>query len=567
MKPMSIKQRASARINERKNIDNIWDLVERFIVPWRAMLFQDKNNEGQIDWRNRELYDPTAINANNNLAAHIHGALTNPAVKWFAYQFKDSSVGENQEAMEWLQECDLRNYQSIQESNFDLEANELYLDLTSFGNGSMSSLPEETPEGALRETVYKTFPVDECYYDFDTRGNIINFYRILQWTAIQIVDKFGYDSVPEVVKKDYDSETRSTNRHKLVFCIYKKDVPAINPFQTVAPKNRPYGSKYVLWADASQLGEEGGHHEMPVFAPRWRRTSGSQWGFSPSMIAIWDVLTLNQLVDLIMVAGEKVLDPTIMTTRKGVFGDIDLSAGGTVVVQDIDKSMRAFESRARFDVSSLQKQELMRNIEKTYFVDELQLKESPAMTATEVNARIQLMQRLLGPTFGRLQTDFLDPLVSRQFMINYRYGLLPPMPPALAQMGAELKIEYLGSLAKAQRMQQVESINRWVGTAAQLKEVFPTITDNVDGDAVIRELAEQDGIPAKLMVSKTDRDQKRKAQAEQAQKLADAQMQQEAGAGMEAMGKGREAINGGAETAGSERAGAGTGQGLKNRAR
>lgn len=549
MNGRDIKRRTMARQADRSNLDGMWNVIERFIVPFRAMMFQDKNQEGNVDWRRREIFDSTAINANANLAAHIHGAMTNSELKWFGFGFQDLNLRETHEAKEWLEEADNITYQSIKQSNFDLEANELYVDLTAFGGGNMTSMPEEDSTGALEETRYKTLPVDECFYDLDVNGEVLNFYRVMQWTADQIVDKFGKENLPEVVMKAYHSPENSINRFKIIWCVYKRpEIVDANTFIQLAPENRPYGSKYVFWDDASELGDEKGHHEMPVFSPQWRRVSGSKHGFSPSMIAIWDVLTLNQLEELILVAGEKVVDPAIMTTKKGVYGDIDLSAGGTVVVQDIEKSMRAFESKARFDVSALSRSELKADINETYFVDELKLKDSPAMTAAEVHARVQLMQRLIGPTFGRLKTHFMDPAVTRQFMINFRYNKFPPLPPALENAtNSGLKIDYMGTLAKSQKMEAASSIDRWMGTTTALMEAYPGIRDIPNVDEVVREQADNEGVPTRLLNSRTVVKKNRLIQAKQQAEQEAILKAQAEGEANQAVGQGMSALKEGTQ--------------------
>ena len=148
-------------------------------------------------------------------------------------------------------------------------------------------------------------------------------------------------------------------------------------------------------------------------------------GNSPAMIALPDIMTLNQLVELIIRSSEKVVDPATLVTERGLISDLDLTPGGMTVVRDIEGSVKPYESRARFDVSELQREKLKDSVNRAFYVDQLQLKDSPAMTATEVQVRYELMQRLLGPTLGRLMSDFLDPLLSRTFSIMYRNGALP----------------------------------------------------------------------------------------------------------------------------------------------
>ena len=50
------------------------------------------------------------------------------------------------------------------------------------------------------------------------------------------------------------------------------------------------------------------------------------------------------------------------------------------------------------------------------------------MTATEVQVRYELMQRLLGPTLGRFQSEFLNPLIERVFGIMFRANAFLPAP-------------------------------------------------------------------------------------------------------------------------------------------
>lgn len=502
MDNIALRRRIQARQSERTNIEGVWELIERFIIPLKASFFNKKNSEGNVDWTRREIYDSTAILANQNLAANIHSALTNPVIRWFNYRFKQEALNQLQPAKVWLQECEQEVYNTVQESNFNLEVNETYVDLTGFGTSVLALEAKEGAMGELQELTFSSLLLDECFFDEDADGNLINFYRVLEWDAIQLVEKFGLDGVPVRIEELYHNPDRAKERHTVAYCVYKRpDKQNTDTFTVTEALNRPYGSKYFLYDTGENVGNEGGYYEMPVFIPRWRKASGSKWGFSPGMIAIWDVLTLNQLKELILVAGEKVVDPPILTTRKGVFGDIDLQAAGVTTVASLD-AIAPFESKARFDVSQIQVEDLKRAIQQVFFVDQLQLKESPAMTATEVRARVQLMQRLLGPTFGRLHSDLLSPMIERVFMILYRYRMLPDLPKELQGMAADLDIEYTGPLAKAQRLDTASSIERWLGNVTSLQEIFPEAKDVVNIEESLREMSVIEGVPAKLVNSR-----------------------------------------------------------------
>ena len=299
--------------------------------------------------------------------------------------------------------------------------------------------------------------------------------------------------------------------------------------------------KYVLHKDMEELGEEGGYYEMPCFVPRWRKTSKSMWGHGPAMIALPDILTINSLVELILKATEKVVDPPTKVTERGLLSDLDLEPAGMTVVRSMD-SMEPYESGARFDVSQLQRDQLEAKIRSIFFVDQLELKESPAMTATEVQTRYELMQRLLGPTLGRLQSDYLDPLVQRTFNILYRAGELGEPPEVVFEDSGQLDIIYTGPLVRAQRADIAQGVMRWAATLAELGEITSDVLDIPNWDEIAKELGSLEGVPAKLMRSDAEIKKTRKdRQAKIARAEAAAQAQEE-GAGMEALGKGKQAL-------------------------
>ena len=165
------------------------------------------------------------------------------------------------------------------------------------------------------------------------------------------------------------------------------------------------------------------------------------------------------------------------------------------------------------------------------------------MTATEVQVRYELMQRLLGPTLGRLQNDFLDPLVSRTFRILMRAGQLPEIPDELRQVGGEMDIEYTGPLARAQRMTEADSMTRWVNNLAPLAQIKPDILDNVDFDKFATELGETLGVPASNMRSEIEIKRLRKQREQAMAKQRMAEQATAEGQAMEAMGKGKGALN------------------------
>jgi hypothetical protein len=499
---LTLKNRLDVLRTERSTIEGIWELIEQFVVPFRAKFFtDDRGYEGSMNWRRRELYDSTAVDANQNLSSNLQSGLTNPAYRWFSLIFRDKTLMKDRTAVNWLEESANRVFLALQESNFDLEVNETFLDLTSFGTSILTEEVEET-NGEFTNLIFSSIPLSQGWYEFNHLNAVWYFYRQLQWTAAQIKSKWPETTLPDKVQDKLDNKKDPGDKFSVIYAVFpREDKIGVDVGNVIAPLERPFGFKYFMYEDAEIIGEEGGYYEMPAFVPRWRKTAGSTYGHSPAMVVLSDILTLNQLVEMILKANEKAIDPPVLTTRRGVFGDIDLTAGGATVVATLE-SIKAFESQARFDVGALTKEDLQTSIRKAFFEDQLQLKESPQMTATEVQTRFEMMARLIGPSLGRIQNDLHSPLVSKTFNALFRYKRLPEPPPAVTERQAQIDIEFIGPMARAQKMDKVTNIERWVANLAQLSEVLPEILDNVDSDAAATETAHYLTVPPEVVRTK-----------------------------------------------------------------
>ncbi len=542
MEPIEIKQRYDALWGIRKTVEQDWDLIEKFITPLRGgKFFQDQSSEHEIDWRRgRDVFDSTAILAANTLASSIHGSLTSPSIRWFDLRFRDDDLNIEDAATEWLQKCSEIMWYALQDSDFNLEVNEAYQDLVCFGNSCI--IEEAESEIEWKGIDFTALPIREVYFEQDHKSQIKHFFRRLEWTALQLVSKFG-DKVPERITEAAKQPGQADKKYTVIYAIYpRKGKEDVDTSKLLTPKQRPYESKYVLHDAAEPIGEVGGYYEMPAYLPRYQKTSGSMWGFGAGTIAISDVMTLNTMVEQRLSAAAKAIDPPSLVTERGLLSDLDLEAGGLTVVRDINGA-KPYESGARFDVAEALIMDLRNNINRMFLVDRLELKESPAMTATEVNARYDLMQRLLGPTFGRLQSDFLSPMLERTFKILMRAGQLPEMPEILQDVpSTEMDIEYIGPMGRAQKADMLGAMSQWMRDMAELGELYPELRMLPDAQAYGREMAKAANVPATIVRSQDEVDEmvnQEKQAALQQQQLEQAGMQ---GQAMQAMGDGAQSL-------------------------
>jgi hypothetical protein len=505
-----LKKRFDALDADAKFVRGVQDELEKYVVPYRGRMFQKDVTEGSVEWDKYDHFDDTAVNSASILSASIHGAVL-PNLQWFDMRFKDDDIQDENDLSDWLADCSKRVWHAIDASNFSLEADELIIDMTGFGHGFMVHEAGGDDEERLD---FSMVPMKEALFQEGYGGIPEYFFRDLEWTAAKIVSKFGYDNVPDKIREKYDNPTNTDERHNIVFAIFprqdKKDADTSLP---LAPEERPWGHVYFLHEGGDIVGTEGGYYENPVYSVPWRTVSGSQWGHGPGHVCLGDIKQLNQHRLMRTRAVEKAIDPANITTERGLMSNLDLGPRGLTVVKKIG-DLVPYEGKANFSISS-EEIELYRNsIRQAFMVDRLELKESPAMTAMEVQVRYELMQRLLGPTMGRMKVSWLNRVVENVFDIELRAGRLKEMPEQLREIndgkGAEIIVEFIGALATSQKAQQADSMVKYANDMAVLSDAYPDLKYIIDDDKLGREIGRLRNIPEKVINGEKESLQMRK---------------------------------------------------------
>ncbi|HSH83868.1 MAG TPA: portal protein, partial [Guyparkeria sp.] len=125
------------------------------------------------------------------------------------------------------------------------------------------------------------------------------------------------------------------------------------------------------------------------------------------------------------------------------------------------------------------------------------LVESHTMTATEVLERAREKGMLLAPTAGRLEAEFLGPLIQRELDVLGQLGMLPEPPPVLAQAGAQYTVEYDNPMARMVRSENAAGFMRSLETALGIAERTgdPSPLDWFNFDEAIPAIQEIHGAP------------------------------------------------------------------------
>jgi len=284
-------------------------------------------------------------------------------------------------------------------------------------------------------------------------------------------------------------------------------------------KNMDYVSCHVHEKTGTLL-RESGFKEFPYVVPRYLKTSSNEvYGRSPAMNALPDTKMLNTMSKTTIKAAQKQIDPPLMVPDDGFILPIRTVPGG----------LNFYRSGTRERIEPLQigsnnplglnmEEQRRKAIRENFFVDQLMTVGNQNMTATEVLQRTEEKMRLLGPVLGRLQSELLQPLITRSFNLLFKNNKLPPIPEELGDQ--DIEIEYVSPLAKAQKTQELSSVMRGIEIFGSMQNIAP-VFDYIDIDGLVSHIQEVLGLPAKIMRSKAEvqqmQQQKQQAEMEQMQ--------------------------------------------------
>jgi len=515
--------------------ESLWQDCTDFVNPRRGDFSIDRHRGDRT--RYDKVFDSTAPLANEQLASGLHGFLTSSAEQWFSLTIPQVNDILSQSVRNWLQGTTETMFDDVfntPESNFTTAVHELYLDLGSYGTGVM--YVEDRPGRPIN---FRTFHLAECYIAEDSEGRVDTLYRKYKHTARQLVQMYG-DKLPEKFV-----ETAYKQPHQEFTCIH-----AVEPRETYSPKTKmntqmPYSSCYVLMEEKILL-DESGFNEFPYLVPRWSKTAGEIYGRSPAMTCLPDIRMVNEMTKTVIRAAQKLTDPPLLVPDDGFMLPLRTVPGGLNYYRSgTQDKIEPLMNNARPDIGLDFIESRRDHILKTFHVDWLQMRqEGPQMTATEVLQRQEEKMRLLGPMVGRLQTEFLGPLIDRVFAIMARRQAIASPPPEI--QGAKLKVEYVSPVARAQRSQSVFNFSRFMEQIMPLANIRPEIFDNLDADGAFKWAHGTLDAPMETLMSEENVAQMRQQRQEQQEAAMQAeQAQQLAGAAKDANAAG---ILGGTET-------------------
>jgi hypothetical protein len=468
--------------DRRATWEPLWQECFDFALPQReTALGRSQGASRKTD----RLFDGTAPDAVDQLAASLLAQLTPPWARWFGLMPGTKVDEARRGGLSQELETAAQTLQShFDRSNFAVEMHQCYLDLVTAGTASL--MFEAAPPGEPSAFRFTAVPLSQVAFEEDASGRLDTTFRTSRLTRTQIVERFPKAKLPDALKahKPGDGEEPSAD-------ILEALIPAKGGFEYMAlidPGDGTTGDQSVT------VLKTGRFERSPFINFRWLKAPGEIYGRSPVMKTLPDIKTANKVVELVLKNASIAVTGIWQADDDGVLNPANIRlTPGTIIPKAVGSAgLKPLEAPGRFDLSQVVLQDLRAGIRRALLADRLGQIEGPRMTATEVLERVAEISRLLGATYGRLQSELLTPLVTRGLSILIRRGEVP----ALRIDGQIIDLEYKSPLARHQAQQDVQATLAFLDGLARLG---PQALAIVDVPQAAQALAAAFGVPSKIL--------------------------------------------------------------------
>jgi hypothetical protein len=449
-----------------------------YTMPGREAFYDEAPGEKRTD----RIFDETAVVGIQEFASRLQAGITPTFGRWINLKAGIEIPPQIAPAVdEQLDEITNYIFEVLHASNFNQEVHESFMDLA-IGTGVML-VNEGTSTNPI---VFNSIPLPHVYLNSGPDNKIDCVYRKRQ---IRLGDiKILYpdaelESLEDKIANDGDAKCtviEGTMRN------YKDPNKEVYDY-VVCVKD----FEQIIFEDQFE-----GQGSNPFITFRWNKASGEVYGRGPVFNAMSAIKTTNLTIELILENAQMNISGIYQLEDDGVINpdNIQLVPGTIIPVAPGSRGLVPINGAGRFDVAQLVLDDMRQNIRKALYMETLGPTKGTPMSATEVAERMADLSRQIGSSFGRLQSEFIMPLIRRVIYILKKQGRIEL--PSLNNK--EIKIIPESPLSRAQNEQDIADVNRFNATLGQTfgPQVLNLI---VKQEEVARYLAEKMNLPEKII--------------------------------------------------------------------
>jgi hypothetical protein len=500
------QSRKNAMFTERSSWIKRYQDINQYLLPYSGRFFTTDRNKGDRSFNS--IYDETATFALDVLTAGMMAGMTSPARPWFRLATPDKDLMEFDPVRWWLHDVSELMRDIYAKSNTYNSLHSMYEELGAFG--SACSIIEDDFDTVIHHTV---LTAGEYALGVDDRGRVDTVAREFDMTVGQIVKKFvrqpsgemDWSGCSATIKNLYDNKKLDSwvTINHIIQPREDRDTTKKDA------KNMKFASCYFENAGKDDVFlRESGYRGFPAIAPRWAVRGGDIYGNGPSFRAIGSIKQLQQEQLRKGQAIDYQTKPPIQMPAEMRNKGSNLLPGGVTFVPSTAQGhgiRTAWEVNLDLNNLLADIQDVRGRINKAFYSDLFLMisqdnRRTPA-TATEIAERHEEKLLMLGPVLERLHNEMLSPKIDLTFQRIVDAGILPPPPKELQDV--DLKVEFVSTLAQAQKMVGLGSLDRLLGTVGNLAAGSGdgSVWDKIDKDQAIDRYADMLGADPSIIVA------------------------------------------------------------------
>lgn len=488
-----LMQRFDAAWSERDMWFHRWDACFELVVPERSKRYRTSKGGTVAPF----VHDSTATENAEDLANNMMSALMPSGVPWLLLApgptVTDPEVRLKNQIL--LEPINLLIAHHIQRSKLPLATQPAFLDMLVTA-GAVKIEPNDEADSVRVECI----PIDELAYECSRDNEINHIYRKYKSKGFAILDKYG-DAVPAEVRQRIEEF----------------------PFEELEMRMalEPDGKKFkyceiLMASDKPVYLVDKAFKRNPIVIFRWSTTAGTAYGRGPGLIKFPDIQNLNTLMGFSLKAGAMDLAGVWGIEDDGVVNPYtaQIVPGAKIVMSSVslaNPSMRRLDeqSMGRFNIGTSTLEDLRESIRRAFFADKFSPIEGDKMSATEILKRAQDLSQTLGAVWGRLEAELLRPIASLYLEILKDIGVFDEFGDDVVEMlkidSKSLDVMFLGTLAQAQRLENVQGLFQYLAFHQQTAQFDPEVSILVDLVGAMLTAAEGMGVQPRLLRNKEQR--------------------------------------------------------------
>lgn len=494
---------------QRSTFDTMNQRIADLIWPAAALFHTQVATQGER--RDQFNFDATGSLALPRFAAAVESILCPRTQMWHELAPMEDALAKLPSVRRYTEALNKALFRAryAAPAGFTFATGEHFQSLGAFGNGC--TFLDDDVGRSLR---YRAMFPGAIWVATDHAGRVNRVHRKLTLTARQAQGLFAAPPKPvtDALKKNPEQS------FAFLHCVMpRKDVdPARRDFRGMG-----FASYYLMVGHPDWL-EEGGYRRMPYLFSRFSTAPGETYGRGPASMVLPTLNTANEQAKTLLRAGQRSLDPPIMTVDDDALEGFNLKSGAlNSGYLDANGNPLAvpFNSGVNLPWGVEATNDSRAIINDAFFVTLFQiLIQSPQMTATEALLKAQEKGELLGPSVGRQQSEYIEPTIERELdILSQVPRLLPDMPPELAEAGGLLRVKHASPLDKLRRAGEGAAMLRHVEAITPVAQFKPEVLDGIDWTKWGRTLADIQGVPMEVQLSEDEAGEVAAGNAEQQQ--------------------------------------------------